>query len=49
MSFVLMMLVLGAAVFGPLLFVWASAGEERQQRERRTARDLDMRKPGGRP
>ena len=49
MSFAFLILVLGAAIFGSIGFVWATAPAERELRERRTARDLNVRKPGGPP
>ena len=49
MSFALLLLILGVGIFGSIAFVWATASTEQELRERRTARDLDMRKPGGPP
>jgi hypothetical protein len=44
-----LLVIPGAGIFGSLAVVWLTAPAEQELRERRTARDLDMRKPGGRP
>lgn len=44
-----LLVILGAGIFGSLALVWATASTEQELRERRTTRDLDMRKPGGPP
>ena len=49
LSFAFLLLILGVGIFGSIAFVRATASTEQELRERRTARDLDMRKPVGPP